>query len=135
MSAGDFGGVKSYPGVPSGETRTLPDGTKVSSDSPPNDCTIVNVIKLALEKAGKNLSRESFMKAMRGLGDLPVALASEGKGSQVEGKTYLATLIHADVLTAAPTGTVKNANGTYNNCPVDIQCWVPADAKWYPIAQ
>ena len=134
ISVNDFGGAKSYPGVPSGETRTLPDGTKVSSDSPPNECTLSNVVKLGLEKAGKNLSRESFMKAVRGLGDLPVALGSDGKGSQAPGKTYIATLIHGDKLTAAPTGTAKNANGTYNNCPVDIQCWVPVDATWYAIA-
>jgi hypothetical protein len=134
ISANDFGGAKSYIGVPSGETRTLPDGTKVSSDSPPNECTLSNVVKLGLEKAGKNLTREGFMKAVRGLGDLPVALGSDGKGSQVTGKTYIATLTHGDKLTAAPTGTAKNANGTYNNCPVDIQCWVPVSATWYPIA-
>ena len=134
ISANDFGGAKSYIGVPSGETRTLPDGSKVSSDAPPNDCTLSNVLKLGLEKAGKNLTRESFMKAVRGLGDLPVALGSDGKGSQVTGKTYIATLTHGDKLTAAPTGTAKNANGTYNNCPVDIQCWVPVSATWYPIA-
>lgn len=134
ISANDFGGAKSYIGVPSGETRTLPDGTKVSSDSPPNECTLSNVVKLGLEKAGKNLTREGFMKAVRGLGDLPVALGSDGKGSQATGKTYIATLTHGDKLTAAPTGTAKNANGTYNNCPVDIQCWVPVSATWYPIA-
>ena len=133
ISANDFGGAKSYIGVPSGETRTLPDGTKVSSDSPPNECTLSNVVKLGLEKAGKNLTREGFMKAVRGLGDLPVALGSDGKGSQAPGKTYIATLTHGDKLTAAPTGTAKNANGTYNGCPVDIQCWVPVDATWYPI--
>ena len=131
----DFGGAKSYAGISSGETRTLPDGMKVSSDYPPNECMFVNVIKSALEKAGKNLTQEGFMKALRGLGDVPYALGSDGKGSQEPGKTYLATLIHADKLTAAPTGTAKNANGTYNNCPADIQCWVPVDAKWYPIAQ
>lgn len=129
----DFGGAKSYPGVPSGETRTLPDGMKVSSDYPSNECMFANVIKKGLEKAGRNLTRETFMKAVRGLGDLPYALGSDGKGSQQPGKTYLALYVHADKLTAAPTGTAKNTNGTYNNCPVDIQCWVPVDAMWYPI--
>jgi len=135
ISANDFGGVKSTPGIPSGETRTMPDGTKASSDAPPNECTLSNVLKLSLEKAGKKLTRESFMKAMRGLGSLPIALGSDGKGSQSTGKTYLADFIHGDKLTAAPTGTVKNANGTYNNCPADIQCWVPVDAVWYPITK
>jgi len=135
ISANDFGGVKSTPGIPSGETRTMPDGTKASSDAPPNECTLSNVLKLSLEKAGKKLTRESFMKAMRGLGSLPVALGSDGKGSQATGKTYIADFIHGDKLTAAPTGTAKNANGTYNNCPADIQCWVPVDAVWYPIGK
>ena len=107
---------------------------KVSSDYPPNECMFADVIKKGLEKAGKNLTRESFMTAVRGLGDLPYALGSDGKGSQAPGKTYLALYVHADKLTAAPIGTAKNANGTYNNCPVDIQCWVPVDAKWYPIS-
>ncbi|CAB4977717.1 unannotated protein [freshwater metagenome] len=131
----DFGGAKSYSGIPSGETRTLPDGLKVASDYPPNECTFVNMIKPALEKAGKKLTRESFMKAVRGLGEVNVALGSNGKGSQEPGKTWIATVVHGDKLTAAPTGTAKNANGTYNNCPVDIQCWVPVDATWYPITK
>ncbi|MCX6509960.1 MAG: ABC transporter substrate-binding protein [Actinobacteria bacterium] len=135
LSVNDFGGAKSYSGIPSGETRTLPDGQKVSSDYPPNECTFVNMLKPALEKAGKKLTRESFMKAVRGLGEVNVALGSNGKGSQEPGKTWVATVVHGDKLTAAPTGTAKNANGTYNNCPVDIQCWVPVDATWYPITK
>ena len=135
MSKNDFGGATSYPGVPSGETRTLPDGTKVSSDYAPVDCTFANVIKLALEKAGKNLDRGSFMKAVRTLGDVPIALASNGKGNAAEGKTYLATLLHGVKLTAAPTGTAKNATGTYNGCAVDVQCWVPVNSTWYPITK
>ena len=98
MSTADFDGALSYPGVPSGETRTLPDGTKVSSDYAPVDCTFSNVIKLALEKAGKDLDRGSFMTAVRSLGDVPIALASNG-------------------------------------CAIDVQCWVPANATWYPISK
>ena len=134
LSANDYAGAKSYPGVPSGETRTLPDGTKVSSDAPPNECTITTVMKRALDKAGKNLTRESFMKAVRGLGEVEIANGSNGVGSQKEGKTFLANTTHAVKLTAAPTGTAKNANGTYNGCPVDVQCWVPVDTTWYDIA-
>ena len=135
MSTADFDGATSYPGVPSGETRTLPDGAKVSSDYAPVDCTFSNVIKLALEKAGKDLDRGSFMKAVRSLGDVPIALASNGKGNAAEGKTYLATLLHGVKLTAAPTGTAKNATGTYNGCAIDVQCWVPVNTTWYPISK
>lgn len=135
MSKEDFGGVASYPGVPSGETRTLPDGTKVSSDYEANTCTFVNVIKLALEKAGKNLDRGSFLTAVRSLGDVPVAMASNGKGLATADKSYLGTLLHGVKLTAAPTGTAKNATGTYNGCAIDVQCWVPVNSTWYPIAK
>jgi len=131
----DFGGAPSYLGVPSGETRTLPDGTKVSSDYGPNECTLMNLFKKAVEKAGKNLDRGSFMKATRTVGELPIAKASNGKGNAVESNTYIGTVTHPVKLTAAPTGTAKNATGTYNGCPVDIQCWVATGATWYPLAK
>ena len=133
ISTADFGGAPSYQGVPSGETRTLPDGTKVSSDYAPNECTLTNLIKLALEKAGKNLDRGSFMKAVRTVGEVPIALGSDGKGNATEDRTFIGTVTHGVKLTAAPTGTAKNATGTYNGCPVDIQCWVPVGSTWYPI--
>jgi hypothetical protein len=135
LSTNDYGGAKSYPGVPSGEVRNLPDGQRVSSDYAPNECMFANVISKALEKAGKNLTRENFMKAVRGLGDLPYALGSDGKGSQENGKTYIALYLHGVKLTAAPTGTAKGTNGLYNGCPVDVQCWTPIEDRWYPIEQ
>ena len=133
ISANDFGGAKSYPGVPSGETRTLPDGMKVSSDYANNECTLMNLIKKSLESIKSNLDRGSFMKAIRSQGEIPVAKASNGKGLSATSQTYLATEIHGIKLTAAPTGTAKNATGTYNGCPVDIQCWVPTSNTWYPV--
>jgi hypothetical protein len=131
----DFGGAPSYLGVPSGETRTLPDGTKVSSDYGPNECTLMNLFKNAVEKAGKNLDRGSFMKATRTVGAVPIAKGSNGKGDAVEANTYIGTLVHAVKLTAAPTGTAKNATGTYNGCAVDVQCWVPTSTTWYPVTK
>lgn len=130
-----FSGTPSYPGVPSGETRTLPDGTKVSSDYGPGECTLMNLFKKAFEKAGKNVDRGSFMKATRTVGELPIAKASNDKGNASEATTYIGTLIHPVKLTAAPTGTAKNATGTYNGCAVDIQCWVPTGSTWFPIAK
>jgi hypothetical protein len=135
ISIDDFGGAPSYMGIPSGETRTLPDGTKVASDYSPNDCTLTNVMKLALTKAGKNLTRESFMKASRSLGEVPIAKGSNGKGLSASSQTYLSTEIHGVKLTAAPTGTAKNATGTYNGCAADIQCWVPINDTWYAITK
>ena len=124
--------TKSSPGVPSGSTYTLPDGTVLSSDYPPNECTISVAIKRALEKAGKNLSRESFMKALRGLGDVDVALASNGKGTQEPGKTYFATLTHSVKLTAGKDAA-KGTNGLFNGCAAPYNCWVPNSAEWFAI--
>ena len=135
ISKNDFGGAPSYLGVASGETRTLPDGSKVSSDYPPNECTFANLIQKALTSVTSNLDRGSFMKAIRSQGEIPVAKASNGKGLSAASQTYVATLIHGNKLTAAPTGTAKNATGTYNGCPVDIQCWVPISNTWYPITK
>ncbi len=135
ISANDYAGAKSYMGVPSGETRTLPDGTKVSSDYPPAECVFANLIKKSLESVTKNLDRGSFMKAVRSQGELPLAKSSNGKGLSAPTQTYLATLVHGVKLTAAPTGTAKNATGTYNGCPVDQQCWVPTSDTWYPITK
>lgn len=130
-----FGGAPSYPGVPSGETRTLPDGTKVSSDYGPNECTLMNLFQKAFEKAGKNVDRGSFMKATRTVGPVDIAKASNGKGDAVEANSYVGTVTHPVKLTAAPTGTAKNATGTYNGCAVDIQCWVPTGSTWYPLSK
>jgi len=124
--------TKSSPGVPSGSTYTLPDGTVLSSDYPPNECTISVAIKRALEKAGKNLSRESFMKALRGLGEVDVALASNGKGTQEPGKTYFATLTHSVKLTAGKDAA-KGSNGLFNGCAAPYNCWVPNSPEWFAI--
>ena len=124
---------KSYPGVPSGDTVKLADGTVLSSDYAPNDCTLTNIVKLGLEGAGKNPTRTSFLAAVRGLGEVPVALASDGKGSLAADKSFVADWVHADVLTAASDTTPKNATGTYNGCPVTKNCWVPASDTWSPI--
>lgn len=124
--------TKSSPGVPSGNTITLADGTVLSSDYPPNECTIAVAIKRALDKAGKNLSRESFMKALRGLGTVDVALASDGKGTQEPGKTYFATLTHSVKLTAGKDAA-KGANGLFNGCAAPYNCWVPNSTQWFPI--
>jgi hypothetical protein len=75
------------------------------------------------------------MTAVRSLGEVPLAMASNGKGLAAADKTYLSTLLHGVKLTAAPTGTAKNATGTYNGCAIDVQCWVPVNSTWYPITK
>jgi hypothetical protein len=123
----------SYPGVPSGDTIKLADGTVISSDYAPNECTFANIVKMGLENAGNNLTRAGFMEAVRSLGDIPVALASDGQGTLASDKSYAADFVHADVLTAATADTPKSANGTYNGCPVPKNCFVPAPSGWVAI--
>ena len=119
--------TKSSPGVPSGDTIKLADGTILSSDYPPNECTFMNVFKRAFEAIGnKALNRESFMKAVRNLGAVDIALASDGKGSQSPGKVYLSDYIHGDLLTPASKDTPRAANGTFNGCPTPVNCFIPS---------
>lgn len=131
--AGEFP-TKSYPGVPSGDTITLADGTVLSSDYAPNECTLSNMVKMGLENAGNNPTRASFTSAVLDLGDVPIALASDGKGTMKPDKAAAADWVHAVVLTAANADTPKNATGTYNGCPVTKNCWVPAGDQWFPIS-
>lgn len=126
---------KSYPGVPSGDTIKLADGTVLSSDYPPNECTFMVVLKRAFDAIGnKALNRESLMKAVRNLGSVDVALASDGKGSQAPGKVYLSDYIHGDKLTAATKDTPRNADGTFNGCPTPTNCFIPV-TPWSKITE
>lgn len=127
--------TKSYPGVPSGDTIKLADGTILSADYPPNECTFMTVLKRALDAIGKKaLTRESLMKAIRNLGSVNVALASDGKGSQAPGKVYLSDYIHGDKLTAATKDTARSASGTFNGCPTPTNCFIPA-TPWTKITE
>jgi ABC-type branched-subunit amino acid transport system substrate-binding protein len=125
--------TKSSPGVPSGQVITLADGTELSSDYDSFSCTLTNVLKLSLEGAGVNPTRASAYEAALGLTDVPVAMASDGKGSYGPAKTYLADFLHPVTLTAASLETPKDANGTYNGCVAPVNCWVPNSDEWFPI--
>jgi hypothetical protein len=123
----------SDPGVPSGQTITLPDGAVLSSDYDAFACTMTNVLKGSLEGAGVDLTRTSAYDAALALGEQPVALASDGKGTLAQGKTYLTDFVHSVKLTAASLETPKSASGTYNGCPAPVTCWVPTADTWYPV--
>ena len=118
--------------MPSGETATLSDGKVVGSDYAPQECTLTNVLKLSIEKAGKSLTRDSLLKATFSLGDVPVALASNGQGSLSSGKPYIANSDHQVVFTVA--GDTAGANGLYNGCPTKTNCYVPSGTTWNTIS-
>ncbi len=123
----------SSPGVPSGQVITTADGEEISSDYDAFACTLTNLFEKMMEAAGTNPTRESAMSAALGLGDLPVALASDGQGSLAEGKTYMADFVHSVALTAVAAETPKGADGTYDKCPAPVNCWVPTSNEWFPI--
>ena len=130
--AGDFP-TKSSPGVPAGDTIKLADGTILSSDAPFDTCTLLNVMKLGLEKSGESPTRPKFMDAVSLLGDVPVGLASNGKGSITPDKHSIADSIHSVILTLANLQTVQSTSGTFNGCPVPRSCWIPASDTWFPV--
>lgn len=126
--------TKSYPGVPSGDTIKLADGTVLSSDYPPNECTFMTMLQRAFTGIGtKALNRESLMSAIRNLGPVDVALASDGKGSQSPDKPYVSDYIHGDKLTGATKDTPRSADGTFNGCPTPTNCFIPV-TPWSKIA-
>ena len=127
--------TSSYPGVPSGQVIDLPDGTQISSDYDGFACTLANIMEGSLTDAGVDLTRESAYQAALGLGDVPVALASDGQGSLGEGKTFAADFVHSVVLTAASLDVPKSAGNTYNGCPAPVNCWVPTTNDWFAIEQ
>lgn len=125
----------SSPGVPSGQVIDLPDGTKISSDYDGFACTLANIMKGSLEGGGVDLTRVSAYQAALGLGDVPIALASDGQGTLAEGKTYASDFVHSVKLTAATLEVPKSASGTYNGCPAPVNCWVPTSNEWFAIEQ
>jgi hypothetical protein len=123
----------SSPGVPSGQVITTADGEELSSDYDGFACTLTEILKRALEDSGVNPTRESLMDTTFSLGDVPIALASDGQGSLTDGKTYAADYVHRVVLTAVPSDTPRAADGTFNKCPAPVNCWVPLTDEWFPI--
>ena len=73
--------TSSSPGVPSGQVIDLPDGTQISSDYDGFACTLANIMEGSLTGGGVDLTRESAYQAALALGDVPIALASDGQGT------------------------------------------------------
>ncbi|MEY3618767.1 MAG: Periplasmic binding protein [Actinomycetota bacterium] len=129
----EYYGGPSDPGVPAGRQLTDSAGKVLNSDYTPLECTIANIIKLGLEAAGVNPTRASFIEAILGLGDVPLALAGGGTGTFAPGKPYAANAVHVVKVTAANAQTPPDANGLYNGCAAPVNCGVNI-SDWTPIA-
>lgn len=128
----DYFGGPSYPGVPAGQVVTDIDGKVLVSDYAPQECTISNIMFLALTDAGPELTRDALMEAALNLGELPFALGSNGTGSLAPDKPYVADSVHTIRITAATPEVKADANGTYNGCAAPVNCGVVI-GDWVPI--
>lgn len=129
----EYYGGPSNPGVPAGRQLTDTAGTVLNSDYTPQECSISNIIKLGLEAAGVNPTRASFIEAILGLGDVPLALIGGGTGTFAPGKPFAANAVHVVKVTAANAQTAPDANGLYNGCAAPVNCGV-VTSDWTPIA-
>lgn len=118
-----YGGPTS-PGVPAGQQITDVTGKVLNSDYTPQECSIANILKLALEAAGVNPTRASFHEAALGLGEVPLALIGGGTGLLAPGKPFAANAVHVVKVTAAAADTAPDANGLYNGCAAPVICGV-----------
>ncbi len=129
-------GETTQPGGPSGDL--VKDGVVLAvEDFPPNECTITTLILDAIKKAGKNLTWSKVAANLQKVKKGPAAMMSDGQGTFSKTKPYYADFAHLVTLNAASPDVVKDANGLYNGCPVQTNCWIPAAAagatEWFPI--
>ena len=120
----EYYGGPTNPGVPAGQQITDSTGKKLNSDYTPQECSIANILKLALEKAGINPTRGSFHEAALGLGEVPLALIGGGTGLLAPGKPFAANAVHVVKVTSASVETAPDANGLYNGCAAPVICGV-----------
>jgi hypothetical protein len=132
-----FSNQTSQPGVPAGDVTA--GGVTYTEDMPPNECTIMNVLLPAIEKAGKNPTWDKVYKNILKSGKGPAAYMSNGEGQFTKKKPFYATQVHLETLNTASASTPKDANGvTFNGCPAPVNCWVPQlidGQEWFPITQ
>lgn len=125
----------SQPGVPAGDV--VAGGVTYVEDVSPNECTILNILLPAIEKAGKKLTWAKVAKNIKAIKSGPAAYMSDGKGSFGPKKYYYADSMHLMTLNAANAQTPKDANGLFNGCPAPVNCWVPqlvgGKEEWFPV--
>jgi len=120
----EYYGGKSRLGVPAGQKITDVAGNELISDYTPLECSIANVLNLALTAAGANPTRASFMEATFNLGEVPLAQMSGGMGMLAADKPYAATQVHTVKITLADATVAPDANGLYNGCAAPVNCGV-----------
>jgi hypothetical protein len=125
-------GGKSMPGVPAGRIVEDASGKVFISDHVYMECSLMNIMKLALEAAGVNPTRASFVEAALGLGEVPLANIGGGTGILEPGKPYAANAVHTVRMVGADATTAPDANGLYNGCSYPGACAIVV-SDWSPI--
>lgn len=126
-------GGKSMSGVPAGRIIEDVNAKIFISDYTPQECALMNIFKLAMEGAGVNPTRASFMESALNLGEVDLALVGGGKGLLAPGKAFASNAVHTIRMTGADSSTAPDANGLYNGCAAPIACgivvgdWVAID--------
>jgi hypothetical protein len=128
----EYYGGPSNPGVPAGQKITDAAGTVLVSDYAPQECTMSNVLLKALTNGGVNPTRDSVLAAMLDLGEVPMALASNGTGTLRPDKPYAADQVHTVVVTIVAADTAPGDNGTYNGCAAPVSCGI-VTSEWVAI--
>jgi len=126
-------GYHSTPGAPSGGTDV--NGQHFDEDIPIQECTILSVLLPAIKAAGKNPTWDKVHAALMKTTKAPMAGMSGGEGGFAKNKPYMAKQVHLVTMNQASATTPKDANGTYNGCPLPINCFVPQlinGREWYP---
>jgi hypothetical protein len=130
-----FTGKASTPGAPAGDVEI--DGVLYSEDFPAAECTIANFLLPAIKQAGKNPTWDKVYKNILAQSKVDVARMSDGDGGFAPGQPYVARNINLVDLHQANHDTPKGADGSYNGCPLPINCWVHTQLvgkDWVPIA-
>ena len=130
-------GETSMPGAPNGTTTV--DGVDYINDYGTNECAFMTFLLNSIKKAGKSPTWDkvyaNMMKTKKG----GASNMSDGVGGFGKSKAYYAQNLHLVELTAwDANGRAKDASGTFNGCPIPVNCWVPTlidGQEWFPIGK
>ncbi len=126
-------GVRTTPGIPAG--GVVQGELRLDADVPYLECSLVNLVKLALARIGDEPTRDAFAGALRALRDVPLAGVAAGRGGFGPAKPYAATQIRAFVFRAVRPEVARGGDGLFRGCPAPRSCflgsgeWITLDTR------
>jgi len=126
--------TKTNPGVP---WPGLSDagGKRLDADQSYFECTLMHVLKPALEAAGSDLTHESLAEALYAMDSFDIAASSDGEGSLAENKPFIASSMQFVTLSYHGFADPVDAKGLYGGlCLSPLSCWRTSSTEgWTPI--